>query len=491
MPLRICLVAAETAPFAKVGGLADVTAALAKYLHAGGHDVRLFLPLYAGIRRAELALEPVPALQNLSLQLGPYPYQFSIATLPLPGSEALVYLVDCPACYDLRPIYTSDPDEHRRFLVLTHAAFVCCQYLGFAPEIMHFNDWHTAVGALLLRGPFKWDRLFQGARSVLTLHNIGYQGVVAAGAAPEVLAGASASMLDQRELAAGHINLLRTGIAHADLITTVSPTYAREIQTPEYGMGLDDLLRSRSAALVGILNGVDYDVWDPRRDPYLPHHYGTTRLRVKASLKEELLQRVGLKAPNAAGARIPLLGIVSRLVAQKGFDLLTRVLPPLLQRRELNLIVVGSGEPRYEEFFSELARRHPRRVHFYRGYSDELAHWTEAASDMFLMPSQYEPCGLNQMYSLRYGSVPIVRRTGGLADSVQQFNPATRAGTGFLFDDYAAEALSTALDAALDLYQREEYWLRLMRNGMAKDFSWRTQVQRYVEVYQRLLPAPA
>jgi starch synthase len=250
-------------------------------------------------------------------------------------------------------------------------------------------------------------------------------------------------------------------------------------------MGLDDLLRSRSASLIGILNGVDYDVWDPRRDAYLPRHYGTTQLRVKAALKQELLQRLELKPLPAT--RTPLIGIVSRLVSQKGFDLVAEALPPLLQRREFYLVVVGSGQPQFEQLFATLARAHPQRVHFYNGYSDELAHWTEAASDMFLMPSRYEPCGLNQMYSLRYGTVPIVRRTGGLADSVQRFDLSSREGTGFLFESYTAQALSDALEAALDLYQREEYWLRLTRNGMGKDFSWGSQVQRYLSTYQRAL----
>ncbi len=489
MALRICFVAAETAPFAKAGGLADVAGALGKYLHLGGHDIRLFLPLYSSIRREHPELQPVPQLQNLAVQLGSYHYNFSVATLPLPGAQTPVYLIDCPDCYDRPSIYTADADEHRRFLVLTHAAFICCQYLAFAPQIMHFNDWHTAIGSLLLRGPFKWDRLFESTRSVLTLHNLGYQGVIGASATPEVLVGAPSVMLDPHDLAAGQINLLRTGIVHSDLITTVSPTYAREIQTPEYGMGIEDLLRARSDSLIGILNGVDYEVWDPRRDSYLPRHFGTTRLRVKASLKQELLQRLGLTA--GISTRTPLIGIVSRLVSQKGFDLVAEALPALMRRREFCLIAVGSGEPQFERLFTELARAHPERVYFYSGYSDEFAHWTEAASDMFLMPSRYEPCGLNQMYSLRYGTVPVVRRTGGLADSVQPFDIATRQGTGFLFEAYTAQALTGTLEAALDLYQREEYWLRLMRNGMGKDFSWRTQVQRYLEAYQRILPATA
>lgn len=482
MPLRICFTASEIAPFAKTGGLADVTAALVKYLQAAGHDVRAFLPYYATLPHEGLSLQRLSGLQDLPLQLGRYAYRFSVLSAQLPGSSAQVYLIDCPACFRRPSIYTLDADEHRRFLVLSHAAFVTCQYLVFAPQVMHFHDWHTAIGPLLLRSNYAWDRLFQGARSVLTIHNIGYQGIVGADALPEVLAGAPATLLDAPELAAGRIGLLRTGIALADLITTVSPTYAREIQGPEYGMGLEGLLRSRAGALVGVLNGVDYDEWDPRHDRFLPQHYDAGHLSAKAALKAALLQRLGL----TPAARVPLIGMVSRLVTQKGLDLVFDTLPRLLPSRDFMVVALGSGEANYEEFLAALARSYPSRVHFQRGYSDELAHWIEAASDMFLMPSQYEPCGLSQMYSLRYGSVPVVRRTGGLADSVQPYDAAADTGTGFVFEHYDAAALTAALTDAFDLYQDERAWQGLQQRGMAQDFSWQRQVQRYVELYERL-----
>jgi starch synthase len=357
--------------------------------------------------------------------------------------------------------------------------------MAFAPQIMHFNDWHTAAGTLLMRATYGWDQLFQAARSVLTVHNIGYQGILSSTAHAEVLPGGPVSMLDQADFAAGRINLLRTGLAYADRITTVSPTYARELRTAEYGMGMETLLRKRADAIVGILNGVDYDEWDPRRDRYVSQHYGANQLGVKAEIKDEFLQRIKL----GSGARTALIGIVSRLATQKGFDLLFDCMPVLLRAREFNLVVLGTGEPRYEEFFTELQRRFPERVHFERRYSDELAHWIEAASDMFLMPSRYEPCGLNQMYSMRYGTVPIVRRTGGLADSVQHFDPATGAGTGIVFNDYNAEAVTWALTTALDLYQNKGQWRRLMQNGMAQDYSWSRQVRGYVELYESMVQA--
>jgi starch synthase len=487
MPLRICFVTSETTPYAKSGGLADVSGALLKYLHADGHDIRLFMPAYSSIARDRFALQPVAALQDLSLQLGSHYYRFSVLTPADATARGRVYLIDCPACYERAGLYTTDADEHRRFLLLTHAAFLCCRRLGFAPQIMHFNDWHSAMGTLLKRTVYAADSLFQGARTVLTVHNIGYQGVIGAAALPDLLPASEAWRLDQAALAAGSINLLGTGLAFADLITTVSPTYAHEIQSAEYGMGLEALLRARSAAVVGILNGVDYDEWDPRHDRYLPTPFDPDHLSVKADLKQQLLRRLGLHE----GARTALLGIVSRLATQKGFDLLFDALPRLFAARDFNLVALGSGEPRYEAFFARLQQLFPARVHFHRGYSDELAHWIEAASDMFLMPSRYEPCGLNQLYSLRYGTVPVVRRTGGLADSVQHFDAASGQGTGIVFNDYDAQGVHWAIGTALDLYRDTRAWQRLVRNGMAQDFSWRRQVPRYVEAYQRLLAQPA
>ena len=482
MALRICCISAEMTPFAKAGGLADISGALVKYLHAAGHDIRLFLPGYSSINRAGLERYPVEFLKNVPVRIGALDFKFSVETVRLPGSQAFVYLIDCPEMYARPTLYTQDLDEYRRFLLLTHAAFLCCQGLGFAPQILHCNDWHTAMAPLWLRSIYRWDALFAHTRSVMTIHNIGYQGVVGAVAGGELLAGAGIELLHQEELRAGRINMLRHGLLYADLLTTVSPSYAREIQTAEYGFGLEDTLRTRRDSLLGILNGVDYEEWDPRVDSWLPRHYGAAQLGVKASLKEELLARLGLHSAE----RRPLVGMVSRLATQKGFDLLFTALPKLLAKRDFNLAVLGTGEPQYEAFFTQLEQQHPGRVHFKRGYSDELAHWIEAGSDMFLMPSRYEPCGLNQMYSLRYGTVPIVRRTGGLADSVQHVDVATGTGTGIVFNDYNEIAVSWAIGYALDLYQQKGAWRRLVQNGMAQDFSWNRQVQRYVEAYERL-----
>jgi len=488
MPLRICFIASEIAPLAKTGGLADVAGALAKYLTAAGHDLRVFMPLYRQIERRGLDVWPVEFLRNIPLQLGAHALRFDVYTARLPASQAMVYLIDAPAMYERGSIYSGAADEHLRFLLLTHAALLCCQRMAFAPEILHCNDWHTGLGPLLLKSTYGWDRLFQGTRSLMSIHNIAYQGLFPAALRADAGLGAADTMLDGSELATGQVNPLREGIRHADHVSTVSPTYAREIQTPAFGYGLDGLLASRAHALTGILNGVDYQEWDPRQDRFLPLHYNASQLGVKAELKQDFLQRAGLATQ--ARSRAPLLGMVSRLASQKGFDLLLTALPELLRRHDFSCAVLGSGDARYETFLRDLAHLHPTRLSFRAGYSEEHAHWIEAASDMFLMPSLYEPCGLNQMYSLRYGTVPIVRRTGGLADSVQHFDPASRTGTGVVFNDYDVGGVTWGVETALRWYSHQSLWRRLVQNGMAQDFSWQTQVGEYVALYERMLAAP-
>jgi starch synthase len=483
--LNVCFIASEIAPLAKTGGLADVAGALAKYLHADGHDIRVFAPLYRQIDRARLDLWPVDFLRDIPLQLGAHALGFSVYTTRLPGSQAMVYLIDAPALFERARIYGNDPDEHLRFILLTHAAFLCCQRMGFAPHILHCNDWHTGFGPLLLKTTYAWDRLFQGTRSLMSIHNLAYQGVFGAAAAADIGLSGAAHLLDGGELHGGRVNPLREGIRHAHAISTVSPTYALEIQTPEYGYGLDSLLRGRAADLIGILNGIDCEDWDPRTDRFLPRHFDAATPDNKQALKRSLMQQLGLASPPRQ--RTPLLGMVSRLASQKGFDLVMEALPPLLARARFCVAVLGSGEERYENFFRELAALHPTRVHFRAGYSEEHAHWIEAASDMFLMPSLYEPCGLNQMYSLRYGTIPIVRRTGGLNDSVRHFDPAGGEGTGVVFNDYDAGAVNWAMETALGWYAQRSLWQQLMRNAMAEDFSWQRRVGDYVALYQRML----
>jgi starch synthase len=483
MKLTVCLLASEAAPLSKTGGLADVSAALTKYLHSVGHDVRLFTPLYKSIDRVKLGAESLQGLQSFEVPVGPHRYLFSVLLAQLPGSTAPVYLLDCPVLFERATFYTTDSDEHLRFMAFTRAALIACQLMKWSPRILHCNDWHTAFGPLFLKALYDTDPIFMGTRSVLTIHNIGYQGVFKATASGDVGLGSKSYLLHQDDLRAGIINPLRHGIMYADAVTTVSPTHAREICTDEYGMGLQGELRARGRALTGILNGVDYDEWDPRRDRHIPRHFDPDNLQIKNELKRDFIKQLQLDiAPE-----VPLGGIVTRLALQKGIELMFESLPQVLAWREFGLVVLGSGDPQYEEFFTQLQADFPGRVHFRRGYDDALSHWIEAASDLFIMPSLYEPCGLNQMYSLRYGTVPIVRKTGGLADSVEHYNPDTGVGTGIVFNDFNTEALEWALNTALDLYAAPTHWLRMVRNGMRRDFSWHRQGGLYVELFDKLL----
>jgi starch synthase len=474
------------APFAKTGGLADVAAALARQLHRKKHDVRLLMPFYRRVRDGR-EFTPVPELQDIPLRLGDRTYYFSISTAKLPKSQLKVWFVRCPELFDRDGIYTQDSDEHVRFALLTRAALETAQWTSWAPDIVHCNDWHTSLAPLYLRTLYAWDKLFANTRSVLTIHNIGYQGVFGSDKLRDLGLESEKRLLYQEDLNEGRVNFLKTGILYANWLTTVSRTYAREIQGDEHGMGLQGLLRQRADALTGIVNGVDYDDWNPRKDAHLAERYSERDLRGKEACKKALCEKLGLDfAPRAA-----LFGVVSRLTVQKGFELLPDILPVLLHREDVRLVVLGSGEERYENYFHWLAGAFKRKVAFRAGFDDALAHQIEAGADMFLMPSRYEPCGLNQMYSLRYGTVPIVRRTGGLADTVQEWNPATGEGTGFLFDAFTSEALFGSLQRALGVWRDEGAWQRLVQNGMAQDFSWEHQVEEYLALYRKLAPVPA
>jgi starch synthase len=482
MPYNVCQVAAELTPFAKTGGLGDVAAGLSRYLGRTGHDVRLFLPFYAQIARRGETFVPVDFLQNVPLWMGDRLFHFSVRTCKLPASDVDIYFIDCGELFGHGGIYQGDLADGTRFAFLTRAAFECCQRMGWSPHIVHCHDWHTALAPVYLKTLYSWDSLFHRTRTVLTLHNMGFQGLVDAGSLQRLGLAEHAGWFDRTDLGAGRINFLKTGLLHTDFITAVSRTYAKEIQTAEDGFGLDWLVRGRADHLRGIVNGVDYGEWDPAIDPNLPHHYSAADLTGKREMKQALLQGVGMEPTDA-----PVIGLVSRLTPQKGFDLCFDVLPDLLSRRDCRLVALGSGEDQYEQFFNELSWRFRGRAWYYRGYNEPLSHWIEAGADLFLMPSLFEPCGLNQMYSLRYGTPPIVRRTGGLADTVQLFDSSTGEGTGFLFDHFHAAGLRWALDYALDTYPHRDTWERLQRNGMAQDFSWEVQGKEYVEVYGGLV----
>jgi starch synthase len=477
------MLSSEIMPYAKTGGLADVAGALLQEVRLLGHEVHAFMPLYSAVRRTHPELLPVTGVGQIPLTIGTTRYEFSLQTARYPGTDIAVYFIDCPALYDRAGFYTTDPDEHRRFLLFTRATLETCRRMGLAPDIFHCNDWHTAFLPLYLKTLYASDPAFARARSIMTIHNIGYQGVMPSGAAADLGSSAALALLDARDLAFGIINPLKNGIKFADRVTTVSPTYAREICDGPLGMGMQATLRARADPVIGILNGVDYREWDPRHDPHLSVHFGINDLRGKLVNKERLLASMQLDTV----ASRPLIGMVTRLAEQKGIDLLLEVLPILLQERDFALVVLGSGDPRYVAFFEGLALAHPARVAYRGGYDEPLAHLIEAGSDIFLMPSRYEPCGLNQMYSLRYGTIPIVRNTGGLADSVKHFDPARGTGTGCVFNDYDPPAARWAVETVLGWYSSPASWRQLMQNAMAEDFSWNRQAAQYDALYRELV----
>lgn len=481
--MKICFAASEVAPFAKTGGLADVSAALPLELHRQGHDVRVFMPCYGRLETAGRLLQPLPGLQHIPLALGWRKLRFSVLGSTLPGTALPVHFIDCPEFYHRDEIYTDNDDEHARFAFFSSAVIQTCQLLGWGPDVFHANDWHTGLLPFLARTVYEWDRLFQRSRHLLTIHNIAYQGMFGDSIVDDLGLSPWAHLLDQEDLRATRVNFLKTGLIYTHAISTVSPTYAREIQTPAYGMGLDDLLRARRGRLVGILNGVDYDVWSPQKDRLIRHEYSPTRMAGKAKNKTHLLRELGL--PESPGR--PLFGMVTRLTAQKGIDLCMGAFPRLLAESDVGVVVLGSGEARYEEFFTQLQLRFPGRCVFYRGYHNELAHWIEAGADFFIMPSLYEPSGLNQMFSLKYGTLPLVRRTGGLADSVQSFDPRDGSGTGIVFDHYSEAGLGWALGQALALYRDPRRLNQARRNAMAVDHSWTRRASQYIELYRRLI----
>lgn len=483
--MRVCFVASEVAPFAKTGGLADVSGALPKYLQLNGCDLRVFMPFYDVIDRSKWEFRVVDFLQGISIRIGERTHIVNVYTTKLPGSEVDVYFIDAPALYNRGSIYTDADDEYLRFLLLSQAALQCCQYMGWAPDIVHCNDWQTALIPLLLRTVFHWDALFRSTRTVLTIHNIAYQGVFSSKVLREVGLEAYQHLFYQEDLVSGVVSYMKAGILYADILTTVSRTYAHEIQTAEYGSGLEVMLRRRATALVGIVNGVDLTEWSPELDQLIPYNFSSDDLSGKERNKESLIHRVELPFHPA----VPVLGVVSRLTAQKGFELFEGILEPMLQNYDMQLVVLGSGEAKYERYFFDLERRFPHKVCFYRGFQNELAHLIEAGADIFVMPSKFEPCGLNQIYSLRYGTIPIVRRTGGLADTVVNFNPITGEGTGFVFEHFNSQGLAWGIESAVKTwYLDRPSWRRLMANAMAEDFSWERQVQEYLSVYRRLVP---
>ncbi len=479
--LTIAMVASEALPYAKSGGLADVTAALSGQLARLGHRVLLFVPYY---RETRARFPHLPRAHD-ALDL-PFPgHEVRVTVLrhePAPGVSVLFVRED--AAFD-RPHLYGGPDgdywdNAGRFALFCRAVLASLQALGERPDVIHTHDWQTALLPLYLRHRPDLAGPLARAGSLLTVHNLAYQGIFPASAM--AYTGIPERLFHPQGIEYfGRINLLKGGLLYADAITTVSPRYSEEIRTPAFGEGLDGVLRERAAALHGIINGVDYERWSPENDPFLPARYDAGALEGKARCKEALLKAFGLEGDPA----VPLFATISRLADQKGFDLIAAAMPALAARG-LRYCILGSGDRHYQDLFTALARALPGRLAVRIGYDDALAHLIEAGADCYLMPSRFEPCGLNQMYSLRYGTIPVVRAVGGLVDTVEHFAPARGTGTGFVFRDYDVNGLLWAVDEALATFARRRDWARLRANAMAADFSWESSARRYVDLYRSL-----
>jgi len=483
--MKALFLSPEAVPFAKTGGLADVAGSLPVALKRLGVDVHLALPFYRCVREGKF--EPRLLLKDLKVPLGTS--ELAARVLGATTEEEVpIYFIEREDMYDRPHLYgnaTGDYyDNLERFTFFIHTALKIVEMLSIKPDLIHCHDWQTGLVPPVLKGPYSNTSIFKDTCTIFTIHNLGYQGLFPADKLP--LTGLSREEFfhpDGLEYY-GKISLLKAGIVYSDAITTVSPTYAKEIQTPEYGMGMEGILRFRRDALHGILNGVDYRLWDPARDPHIATTYSPRKIAGKCACRESLIKEMNL---DPLLTKRPLLGMISRLDAQKGLDLLVKILDDILAL-DVGLVVLGSGDERIQQDIRKATRRYPGRVALKIGFDEPLAHRIMAGVDVFLVPSRYEPCGLTQIYALKYGTVPIVRATGGLDDTIVPFDLKTGEGNGFKFRPYEPDAFLDAVRVAVELFQDSKAWKKLMANGMKADFSWERSAQSYLELYESLIP---
>ncbi len=476
--MRILMVASEVSPFAKTGGLADVLGALPPALGRLGHLVDIVLPRFRGVPSGT----PCGAVR---VHMGGKVRHTPVEARELaPGVRLLTVTQD--DFYDRDDLYgtatSAYPDNAQRFAFLAHAALAWAAAQRERYDVIHTHDWQAGLVPALLASTHALLPGVGGTPTVCTIHNLAYQGIFDVSVLPTIGLGVEMARLDAMEFW-GQVSFLKGALQFSTRLTTVSPRYAEEIQTPEFGCGLDGVVRYRAADLVGILNGIDYDRWNPERDVHLPAAYSASNLTGKGAAKRRLLETVGLPV-SAETLRRPVVGLISRLVEQKGFDLL-EPLAPHLAGLDATFVLLGSGDPRFEDMWRWLAAEHPDRIAVRIGFDEALAHLIEGGSDLFLMPSRFEPCGLNQMYSLRYGTVPLVRDVGGLHDTVRNYDERTGEGTGFTFTDYSPDALLGTLRWALGTYRDSGAWSRIQQAGMREDHSWDASARVYVRTYEQ------
>ena len=476
--MNIAFAASEGVPFSKTGGLADVVGALPRALATLGHQVSVYLPRY---RQTKL-VDAATVVRSITV---PFDDKYRFASVVSGGTQAGVryYFVEYPPYFDRDALYGTPagdyPDNAERFALFSRAVLEASKILG-VPDVFHCHDWQTALLPVLLRTVYAEDPAFRDVATVFTIHNMGYQGLFPPETLPLLMLPWDLFTMSRMEFF-GQVNFLKGALTYADYITTVSKKYSQEIQTAEYGFGLEGVLRDRASTVSGILNGVDYEEWSPETDKFAVAKFSPQDLSGKAKCKQDLLAGFGMPA---ADLKLPVIGIVSRFAAQKGFDLIAQIMDRLA-REDMIVVALGAGDKPYEDMFVRLNKQFPNRIAVKIAYDNAIAHKIEAGSDMFLMPSRYEPCGLNQIYSLKYGTVPIVRATGGLDDTIEPWDARTGKGTGFKFTEYNGESLLLTIKQALVAFRDQTSWQVLMRNGMNKDFSWNASAREYAKVYER------
>jgi starch synthase len=482
-PLKILFATPEAVPFAKTGGLADVAGALPKSLQALGCEIKLVMPYYRMVKESGLPLQYMG--KEIEIPIGDEKLKADIYLGHL-NPDIPVYFIGREEFFDRQYLYGTPKgdyfDNAERFIFFSKAALIFCQHMGFSPDIIHHHEWQTGLIPAYLKSIYQNNPLFSHTAVVFTIHNIAYQGMFKK--EKFWVTGLPAEMYSPEGIEFWErINLMKAGIVYADVINTVSQKYSEEIQTPEYGYRLEGILRKRRESLYGILNGVDYEDWDPSHDPHLIARYDAKDISGKKQCKMDLLKEFHL--PSSL-EQVPLLGMISRLADQKGFDLLMEISEALFALN-IGFILLGTGEQKYHNLLTQVAQKYPQKAGIRIAYDDRLAHKIEAGTDFFLMPSKYEPCGLNQIYSLKYGTIPVVRATGGLDDTITPYDPVTKKGNGFKFTRYDAKEFLNTIKAAINFYYQPERWRQLVQNAMAADFSWKRSAQSYLELYRKAL----
>lgn len=481
--LKVLFATPEANPFAKTGGLADVSGALPKFLKALGCDIILIMPYYRMVKESG---QPIRYLaEEIEVPFGNETIKAEIYKGILDESVT-VYFIGRDEFFDREYLYSTPKgdyfDNAERFIFFSKGVLILAQHLGFLPDIIHHHEWQTGLISAYLKSIYKDDPFFSKTASIFTIHNIAYQGIFKK--EKFSLTGLPVEMYNPEGIEFWErINFMKAGIVYADVINTVSKKYSLEIQTPEYGYGLDGILRKRREDLFGIINGVDYEEWNPSHDPYIKSNYTLNDLSGKKECKKDLIREFNL-SPTLE--KCPILGMISRLTDQKGFDILFEILDEVMSF-DIGLVILGSGEEKYHKLFNQVSQKFPKKFGIKIAYDNRLAHMIEAGSDIYLMPSKYEPCGLNQIYSLKYGTIPIVRATGGLDDTIVDYDSVTKKGNGFKFKNYDSKEFLNQIKKAIEYYYQPEHWNELIKNAMNSNYSWERSAEAYLELYQRAL----